>query len=120
MKLDQFFLRHILCWPSDDETFLISSGRFGNDMEMDMVYHLMCYTSVVLQNIVIFEALGEGNLLRNGHNISKVLVRKLMQFLSVIFRNNKGVSFRKRPNVEEGETDYRIKTSLRQQYNAHR
>jgi len=103
MELDQLFLRHFLCWPSDDETFLVSSGWLGNDMEMDVVYHLMCYTSVVLQDIVIFEPLGKGNFLRNGHSINKVLVWEFVQFLRMIFRNNKRVSLRKRPDVEEGE-----------------
>jgi hypothetical protein len=38
--LGQLFLGHFLCGPSNDKAFLITSGWLGDDMEMDMVYHL--------------------------------------------------------------------------------
>lgn len=54
-------------------------------MEMDMVDFLMGQPAIVLQNVIVFCPLGDGDLLRDRENISQVFVRNIDQLLPVVF-----------------------------------
>lgn len=62
----------LLLWPADLQTLLLVG--LWNDVEVDMANFLVCQFAVVLQNVVVLEALGllqgRGDVLSFGHEVS--------------------------------------------------
>jgi hypothetical protein len=52
---------------------------------MHMIHHLMRDAAVVLQNVVVFYALGESNLLGDGEQFGELVVRDVVQLCAVEF-----------------------------------
>jgi hypothetical protein len=89
-----------------------------------MVHYLMRNSSIVLQNIIVLQALSNGNLLRYGQHLVKLIVRDVVELCTVVFGNDElltcqppalsleprpissfayRMSFAQRPNVQECE-----------------
>lgn len=49
----------------------------------------MCDSAVVLENVVVRDALSESNLLGDGKNVGQVLVGELMKLLGMIYRQRR-------------------------------
>lgn len=51
---------------------------------MHMVYHLMCYPSIVLKNIVVFQTLCDGDFLRYGKDLGELVIGNVVEFRAMV------------------------------------
>lgn len=78
LRLDllQILLQPLLPWiclrPFNAQALALI--RFGNEVEMYMIYHLMCHSTVVLQDIVLFCAGCAGDFGCDGEEFAERVV----------------------------------------------
>jgi len=91
----------LLGWPADGEAFCLV--WFRDHVNMDMIYELMGYSPVILEDIEIRRTCGYCQFLHHGEKLSEVLVRYLDEFGPMEFRNYERMSPAQWLNVEEGQ-----------------
>jgi len=82
-QLLQLPLIRLLRRPLNAQPLLLI--RLGNQVEVHMIHLLVCNAPVVLQNIVVFDALCDGDLLRHGEHLGQLIVGDVVQFRTVVF-----------------------------------
>lgn len=82
-QLLQLSLIRLLRRPLNAQTLLLI--WLGDQVEMHMIDLLMRDTTVVLQNIVVFDALRNGDLLGHGQHFGQLVVGNVMELRAVVF-----------------------------------
>lgn len=82
-QLLQFALIRFLRWPINAQPLLLI--WLGDQVEMDMIDLLVRNASIVLQDVVVLDALRDGDFLGHGQHLGELVVRDVVQLGAVVF-----------------------------------
>lgn len=82
-QLLQLALIRLLRWPLNAQTLLLI--RLRDQVKVHMIDLLVCNAPIVLQNVVVFDALRDGNLLRHGQHFGQLVVGDVVELGAVVF-----------------------------------